>query len=124
MLPEGFAPVVGTRFKFVAKPQPGWRGYVDCEVLEARAPSVLRYSWVGDNKGRATEVTFTLEPHHAGTRLVFAHTGFTGIGGVPHAKLMMGPGWKKMRTKGITDVLANTDADGHLRPGHGLEPKN
>ena len=42
----------GTRFKLVAKPQPGWRGFVECEVLEARAPSVLRYSWVGDEKAK------------------------------------------------------------------------
>ena len=42
--PVGFAPVPGTRFQFVAKPRPGWRGIVDCEVLEAREPSLLRYS--------------------------------------------------------------------------------
>ena len=35
--PVGFAPVRGTRFRFVAKPYPGWRGIVDCEVLEARS---------------------------------------------------------------------------------------
>jgi uncharacterized protein YndB with AHSA1/START domain len=27
--PEGFSPVVGTRFRFVAKPRPGWRGIVE-----------------------------------------------------------------------------------------------
>ncbi len=35
--PEGFAPVPGTKFRFVAKPKPGWNGIVNCEVLEARA---------------------------------------------------------------------------------------
>jgi uncharacterized protein YndB with AHSA1/START domain len=40
--PEGFAPVVGTRFRFVAKPVPGWRGIVDCEVLEVDEPNLLR----------------------------------------------------------------------------------
>jgi uncharacterized protein YndB with AHSA1/START domain len=38
--PEGFSPTVGTRFKFVGKPQMGWRGFVECDVLEAREPSV------------------------------------------------------------------------------------
>ena len=45
---------VGTRFRFVAKPKPGWSGIVDCEVLEVREPSLLRYSWVGDEGGDVT----------------------------------------------------------------------
>jgi uncharacterized protein YndB with AHSA1/START domain len=44
MRPEGFAPIVGTKFKLVAKPQPGWRGFVECEVTEVLAPSVLSYT--------------------------------------------------------------------------------
>jgi uncharacterized protein YndB with AHSA1/START domain len=43
--PVGFTAVPGTRFQFVAKPVPGWRGIVDCEVLEVREPSLVRYSW-------------------------------------------------------------------------------
>ena len=31
---EGFAATVGTKFRFVAKPKPGWNGVVNCEVLE------------------------------------------------------------------------------------------
>jgi uncharacterized protein YndB with AHSA1/START domain len=124
MRPEGFAAVVGTRFKFVAKPNPGWRGWVECEVLEAREPSVLRYSWVGDDNGDRTEVTYTLEAHAGGTRLTFLHTGFTGIGGFMLAKLMMGPGWKKMLDVRFPAVLAALDEEGKLRPGHGLTPKH
>jgi uncharacterized protein YndB with AHSA1/START domain len=123
MRPEGFAPVAGTRFKLVAKPQPGWRGFVECEVLEARAPSLLRYSWVGDDDGKATEVTYTLEASGDGTRLTFAHTGFTGIGGFVLAKLMMGPGWKKMLTNAVPAVLADLDEQGNLRAGSALKPK-
>src|SRR5262249_16970503 len=33
--PVGFSTKVGTRFQLVAKPMPGWRGVVDCEVLGA-----------------------------------------------------------------------------------------
>jgi uncharacterized protein YndB with AHSA1/START domain len=27
---EGFVPVAGNKFRFVAKPKPGWNGIVDC----------------------------------------------------------------------------------------------
>jgi len=48
MRPEGFAAVVGNRSRFVAKPQRGWRGFVECEVLEVRERELLRYSWIGN----------------------------------------------------------------------------
>jgi uncharacterized protein YndB with AHSA1/START domain len=123
MRPEGFAPVVGNKFKLVAKPQPGWRGYVDCEVLEVRADALLRYSWKGEDDGDTTIVTFTLSPRAGGTRLVFEHTGFRGFGGFMLAKFMLGPGWKKMLSTAIPRVLADVDDDGKLRPGSTLRPK-
>lgn len=64
--PEGFSTAVGTRFRFVGKPLPGWNGIVECEVLEAQEPRLLRYSWRGDAKGRVTEVTYRIEPHGDG----------------------------------------------------------
>jgi uncharacterized protein YndB with AHSA1/START domain len=123
MRPEGFTPTVGTRFKFVAKPQPGWRGFVECEVTEAREPAVLSYTWVGDESGKETRVTYLLEPHDGGTRLTFEHTGFTGIGGFLLAKLMMGPGWRKMLGIKFPEVLADVGDDGKLRAGSTLKPK-
>jgi uncharacterized protein YndB with AHSA1/START domain len=123
MRPEGFAPVVGNRFRLVARPNPGWRGYVECEVLEVREPTVLCYSWVGDDSGKATRVSYTLEPHAGGTRLTFEHTGFTGVGGFLLAKLMMGPGWRKMLGKAFPAVLADIDAAGRLRDGSALKPR-
>lgn len=124
MRPVGYAPVVGTRFKLVAKPNPGWRGFVECEVLEAREPSLLRYSWFGDDKPVATFVTYRLEPHGAGgTRLTFEHAGFRGIGGFILAKLMMTPGWKKVFDDEIPAVLADIDDEGQLRPQSTLKPK-
>ncbi len=123
MRPEGFAPVVGNRFKLVAKPQPGWRGYVECEVLEAREPAVLSYSWIGDDKGKSTTVTYRLEATDGGTRLTFEHTGFTGVGGFILAKLMMGPGWKKMLGAVFPNVLGDLDDAGLLRPGSTLQPR-
>jgi uncharacterized protein YndB with AHSA1/START domain len=123
MRPEGFAPVVGTRFKLIGKANPGWRGFVECEITEARAPSVLRYSWVGNEKDEPTRVSFILEPHAGGTRLTFEHTGFTGVGGFLLAKLMMEPGWKKMLGTTFPAVLADVDDEGNLRPGSSLTPK-
>jgi uncharacterized protein YndB with AHSA1/START domain len=123
MRPQGFAPVPGTRFKLVAKAQPGWRGFVDCEVVEAREPHVLRYSWVGKENGTVMYVTYTLEPSGGGTRLIFEHTGFTGVGGFMLAKLMMGPGWKKMLHMRVLAVLDDLDGNGNLRTGSTLKPK-
>lgn len=123
MRPEGFSTTVGTRFKLVAKPQPGWRGYVDCELLEAREPALLRYSWIGDEKGEPTFVQYELAAHADGTRLTFTHSGFRGVGGFILARLMMGPGWKRMLRRSIPSVLADMDDDGKLRPGSALVPK-
>jgi uncharacterized protein YndB with AHSA1/START domain len=121
--PEGFSTTVGKRFQFVAKPRPGWRGIVDCEVLEAREPSLLRYSWVGDENGEATYVTYRLEPRPGGTRFIYEHTGFTGIGGFVVAKLVLGPVRKKMLSVGLPAVLSEIDDDGALRPASTLKPK-
>ena len=102
--PVGFAPVPGMRFQFVAKPRPGWRGIVDCEVLEAREPSWLRFSWAGEENGQPTHVTYRIEPHPGGTRFTFDHTGFTGAGGFFLAKLL-GSVRRKMLTVGLSAVL-------------------
>jgi len=121
--PVGFAPVVGTRFQFVAKPQPGWRGIVDCEVLEASEPSRLRYTWVGDEGGAATHVTYRLEPTAGGTRFTFEHTGFTGIGGFLVSKVLASVR-KKMLGVALPALLDDLDDAGKLRPGSTLEPKS
>jgi uncharacterized protein YndB with AHSA1/START domain len=107
MTPEGFAPVVGTKFVLRAKgPQRGWRGFVECEVLAVDVGRTLRYSWVGDPDEPPLTVTLSLEDHAAGTRLLLDHEGFEGVGGWLVARLMMGPGWGKMLAKRIPLVLA------------------
>jgi uncharacterized protein YndB with AHSA1/START domain len=121
--PEGFAPIVGTKFRLVAKPKPGWRGFVDCEVLEVREPSLLRYSWTGDEGGEVTEVVYRLEPHAGGTRFTYEHTGFTGAGGLFMATLL-GLVRRRMLTAGLPAVLRDLDADGALCPGSTLRPKS
>jgi uncharacterized protein YndB with AHSA1/START domain len=120
--PVGFAPIAGTRFQFVAKPQPGWRGIVDCEVLEAREPSLLRYSWVGDEKDEPTQVSYVLEPLGGGTRFTYEHTGFTGVGGFIVSKVLARVR-RKMLAVGLPRVLNDLGEDGALRPGSTLKPK-
>jgi uncharacterized protein YndB with AHSA1/START domain len=107
MKPEGFAARVGTKFKLVAQtPQRGWRGFVECEVLAVEEQSLLRYSWVGDERHPPLTVTFYLTDEGACTKLVLDHTGFEGIGGFLLAKLMLGPGWSKLLKRMILIALA------------------
>ena len=72
--PEGFAPVVGTKFTFIAKPKPGWNGVVDCEVLAVEPNRELSYTWGA--LGAHTVVTLTLTPTSTGTHLRMEQTGF------------------------------------------------
>jgi len=123
MRPEGFEAVVGNRSRYYAKPQRGWRGFVECEVLEVRERELLRYSWIGNEGQKPTVVTYRLEPIPGGTRLRFEHTGFEGVGGFMLAKLMMGPGWRKMLSGAFEVVLNETDEHGHLLQHSKLVPK-
>lgn len=121
--PVGFSTVVGARFKYVAKPMPGWSGVVECEVLEAREPSLLRYTWQGDAKDGVTVVTCRLDPIQGnGTRLTWEHTGFTGIGGFIVSRVLASVR-RKMLSVGVPAVLNDLDDDGKLRPGSTLKPK-
>ncbi len=122
MRPEGFATVVGTQFKLVARPERGWRGFVECEVLEAEAPARLRFAWRGDKGDKPTFVTFIVELFSGGTRLSLSHTGYTGMGGFMFVKLIMSPAWKHILAKTLPAVLADLDDAGKLRPQSTLRP--
>ena len=104
--PVGFSTVVGTKFKFIARPMPGWSGVVDCEVLEVKDEALLRYSWHGadDAKDDVTQVTCRLEPHEHGTRFTWEHTGFTGVGGFIVGKILASVR-RKMLDVGLRRVL-------------------
>ena len=121
--PEGFAPIPGTRFRFVAKPKPGWNGIVNCEVVEAREPVLLRYTWTDDGGGDETGVTYKLEPLGNGTRFTYEHAGFTGVGGLFMARLL-GRIRRKMLDTGLPAVLADLGDDGRPRPGSALRAKS
>jgi uncharacterized protein YndB with AHSA1/START domain len=122
MRPEGFAPVVGARFKLVGRPGPGWRGFVECEMLEVREPALLRYSWIGNDDSPTSYVRFALEPRAGGTRLTFQHDGFKGVGGFLLANLVMKPGWKKTFARLLPALLDDVDDEGKLRAQSTLRP--
>jgi len=105
LMPNDFEPRVGHRFQFRAKPMPGWRGFVECEVTEVEAPRRLVYTWLGDADWQApTTVCWTLEPIETGTRLRLEHTNLQDPWGQElHA--MLSQGWKKMVEEGIVRVL-------------------
>ena len=105
MRADDFAPRVGHKFRLVGRPQPGWRGFVECEVLTCVPPRELSYSWVGNVGQKPMTVRFVLEATPKGTRLTFRHTGFVGVGGFLLARLMLGPGWKKMFATRLPRVL-------------------
>jgi uncharacterized protein YndB with AHSA1/START domain len=111
----GFEPVAGNRFQFVAKPMPGWRGIVDCEVLQVREQELLRYTWSGSDGEEPSHVAYRLEPTPEGTRFTYHHTGFTGLGGFAMAKIL-GSVRKKMLTVGLPALLAEIDETGALPP--------
>ena len=92
---EEFAPVVGQRFRFRAKPMPGWDGVVGCEVLAVEPLQRLVIRWQGSRMRTPTTVTWTLTPVEAGTRLRIDHQGFEGIGGLLLAA-MHRSGWGSM----------------------------
>jgi uncharacterized protein YndB with AHSA1/START domain len=120
--PEGFATTIGTKFRFVAKPRPGWSGVVDCEVLEVTDGSLLRYSWADAGGGDVTQVVYRLQPHAGGTRFTYEHTGFAGVGGFFMARLL-GHVRAKMLSVGLPAVLNDLDEQGRLRRGSTLQPR-
>ena len=105
--PAGFSATVGTRFRFVGRSLPGWDGVVYCEVVAARAPELLRYTWAESESGAPTYVTYRLEATADGTRFSYDHTGFTGLGGLLLARLVLGPVRRKMLDVGLPPVLAS-----------------
>lgn len=100
MVPDGFAPVVGTKFTFQTKPAGGWDGAIHCEVLEAVENERLAYRWRGGHESNVgygapldTIVTWTLTRSPTGTLLRMVHSGFV-LPKNQSALETMGKGWK------------------------------
>jgi uncharacterized protein YndB with AHSA1/START domain len=76
LMENDFEPRVGKRFTLRGRPiLPGWRGWVDCEVLELQTPNRMLWSWVHNDNDPPTRVEFRLDPIPGGTRLTLSHTG-------------------------------------------------
>ena len=105
LMPNDFEPRVGHRFQFRSTPMPGWRGFVECEVIEIEAPRRLAYTWRGDADWKEpTIVRWTLEPIAGGTQLLLEHTNLQEPWG-RELQAMLGQGWKKMLEKKLRGVL-------------------
>lgn len=105
MKTDDFEPIVGAKFVLRAPSARGWRGFVECTVVECEPERAIAYTWLGDEKGPTMHVRYAIEPVPGGTKLSFEHTGFRGVGGWVLARFMMGPGWKKMLTARFPLVL-------------------
>lgn len=97
MMESDFRPVIGHEFEMKGTPVPAvnFSGTIRCKVLELVQEKRLSLSW-GDAVGGYTNwtVSWTLEPHGAGTRVTLVHDGFNLDD--PREQLshkVMGSGW-------------------------------
>jgi len=122
--PEGFKTKVGTKFKFIGTPFPGWDGIVRCEVLAVEEPRMLRYDWRNKETDEPTIVTNLLEElPGGGTRLTWEHSGFHGVEGIFMSRLLRRVR-RKMLNHGLPAVLNDLDEAGNLRPDSQLRPND
>lgn len=105
LMENDFEPEVGRKFQFRTKPQPGFSGIVNCEVLAVEAPRQLVYTWAGGPLKKPTTVSWTLQPLSGEqTLLRLEHNGFEGVGGTI-VKLILGAGWRGLLKKALLKAL-------------------
>ena len=75
LMENDFEPRLGARFAlWRADPLSGWRGRVDCEVIELEPPTRMVWSW-SDGSQEMSRVVFELQEEGTGTRLTLRHIG-------------------------------------------------
>lgn len=77
MATDDFDAKVGARFTLRHEPRPGFRGYVECQVLELAPPNRMVWSWLSADDAAPTRLAIELEADGQGTRLTLRHTGDT-----------------------------------------------
>jgi uncharacterized protein YndB with AHSA1/START domain len=111
LMPNDFAPVVGHRFRFDARP--GF-GFIDGEVLEVDPPRLLRCHWTVD--GTLSTVTIQLEADGADTVLRLEHRGLA-----PQPRSEFDGGWGDKLRHDLGLVLAGSrDPTKPVLPSTGL----
>ena len=77
LMDNDFEPRLGARFAlWRTDPMPGWRGRVECEVIELEPPTRMVWSWADGARGEVTSrVVFELLEKGTGTRLTLRHIG-------------------------------------------------
>jgi uncharacterized protein YndB with AHSA1/START domain len=100
-----FEATPGRRFRLEMPATPGFRGWVEGEILEVESPRRLAYSWIGgDDWSHPTRVEWLLSPAEDGTDLKFSHTGFEVPWG-PLASAMLHEGWGKRLNDYLPQIL-------------------
>jgi uncharacterized protein YndB with AHSA1/START domain len=79
LMENDFEPRLGARFALRrADPTSGWRGTVECEVIELEPPTRMVWSWSdGAGAEMTSRVIFELQEEDTGTRLTLRHIGDT-----------------------------------------------
>jgi uncharacterized protein YndB with AHSA1/START domain len=89
LMTNDFEPRAGKRFTLRGAPDSGWRGFIECEVIEIEPPVRMVWSWLSTDEGQPTRVEFRLEAVEAGTRLNLSHTGDVN----PSRRARLATGW-------------------------------
>ena len=105
LMPCDIEPVIGHKFQFKTKPQPGFNGIIDCVVLEVIKNELLAFSWRGGPL-KNTKVTFQLTESNKQTILDFEHSGFEGFLSKMIVQKILANGWKtKILPKSLQKYL-------------------
>jgi uncharacterized protein YndB with AHSA1/START domain len=108
LVENDFEPEVGRKFQFRTKPQPGFSGIIECEVLVVEPPHRLVYTWQGGPLKKPTTVSWTLDKlMEDRTLLTLEHNGFSGAGGTL-VRLILGAGWNGLLGKELEKFLAGS----------------
>jgi uncharacterized protein YndB with AHSA1/START domain len=77
LMDNDFEPRIGRRFILRGRDVPaGWRGWIECEVLEINSPHRMVWSWSSNEGDVPSRLQFDLQELEGGaTRLTLRHTG-------------------------------------------------
>ena len=86
LMPGNFKAEKGHQYFFQCSlDEHGWDGKIFGEVLEVKAPYLIRFSWNTQELHKSTIVTFRLEETDQGIRFSIAHDGFAKADQASHA---------------------------------------